>query len=561
MDAWAVVLSVVILLGTATILGLVSERFGQGPILGALLAGILLGPSVLGVLEEGRAIDMAGELGVTLLMFTVGLEFSWRELRRLGRPSALLGTFQILGTLAAGAVVLALFGLSWAAAVVAGAMIALSSTATVLATLRDRAETDSMHARLATAVLLLQDMAVVPLVLVVAALSGGSSAGEAIVSVLTSIGAALLLAGALWVLSRRVLPKLMRATASSRDLPILLSVTTCLAAAWIAHRLAVSPGIGAFVAGLFLAGSPYATRVRADVGALRALFVTAFFTTVGMRADLHWMADHLLLVLGASLALVAGKTLLAAALGIALGFRVRVAVATGLLVSQVGEFAFVLSGVQGAPGLLGDDLMQLLVAAAVLSLLVTPWLVGVAPTAGRAVEDALRRVGLVAAHEEPANPLHRRREGHVLVLGLGPSGRGAALALQARGHDVVAVELNPKMVEQAEREGIRGLCGDAASEESLVHAGLREAAAVIVTVPELRVALEVIGTCRSLAPHVIVVARSRYHAHALHLLAAGVDMVADEEWETGGKLGDAVVALLAERTGGGAPPQSSVTVT
>lgn len=546
MGAWSVVLSVVILLGTATILGLVTQRLGQGPILGALAAGILLGPDLLGIVPSGAFLDVAGELGVALLMFTVGLEFSWTELQRLGREAALAGGLQVIVTLAAGAAVLFAAGSSLPAAFVAGSMIALSSTATVIATLRDRADTDAVHARLATAVLLLQDMAVVPLVLVVAALSEGSSPQATMLAVLTSVVAALALVGVLYLLSKRVLPQLLGATASSgsRDLPILLSVTTCLAAAWAAHRFHVSPGIGAFVAGLLLAGSPFATRVRADVGALRALFVTAFFTTVGMRADLHWIAGNWALVLGASLALIAGKAALAAIVCMILGFRARVAIAAGLLLAQVGEFAFVLAGVQGVPALLGNDLAQLFVAAAAISLLVTPWIVGRAPDAGRSIESLLQRAGLVRDRGDQADPADARREGHVVVLGLGPAGRGAALALQARGKAVVAIELNPRTVAQAEREGIHALCGDAASEETLLHAGVTHAGAVIVTVPELRVAQEVIGVVRAIAPHVPVVARSRYHAHALHLLAAGAALVADEEWDTGGRLGQAVLGLL-----------------
>ena len=548
MDAWAAVLDVVILLGTATLLGLISQRLGQGPILGALAAGILLGPGLLGVVQAGAFLDMAAELGVTLLLFTVGLEFSWTELRRLGKAPAQVGALQVAATLGLAAVVLVLGGSTWSAALVAGAMIALSSTATVLATLRDRTETDAIHARLATSVLLLQDMAVVPLVLLVAALSGGGSPKQAAIAVATSLLAAAVLVGVLFVVSRRALPKLISATASSgsRDLPILLSVSACLAAAWLAHRIHVSPGIGAFVAGLFLAGSPFATRVRADIGALRVLFLTAFFMTVGMRADLHWIADHLVLVTGASIALLLGKAAVAAIIGVAFGFRVRVAVAMGLLLCQVGEFAFVLAGVQGAPELLGRDLTQLLVATAVLSLLVTPAIVARAADGGRLAESLLRRLGVVSAHDELLHPLHRLREGHVVVLGLGPAGRGAALALQAAGHEVVALELNPRTVAQAEREGIRSVCGDAGSEETLRHVGLLRAGAVVVTVPDLRVALDVIGLARAVAPSVPVVARSRYHAHALHLLAAGASMVADEEWDTGGKLGEAVIGLLGD---------------
>ncbi len=554
MDAWSFVLGAVVLLGAATALGLLSQRLGLGLIVGALLAGVLVGPSALGVVERGAFLDTAGELGVTLLLFTVGLEFSWRELARVGRRTIALGALQVLVSLAAFAALVAAGPNSWATAIVVGAMVALSSTATVIATLRERSEVDALHARLATAVLLFQDMAVVPLVILTAALTQGATASAALIGVATSLVAALALAGALYLLSRRVFPRVMAATTSSgsRDLPILVSVVTCLGAAWLAHRLGVSPGIGAFVAGLLLASSPFATRVRADIGALRALFVTTFFATVGMRADLAWIGQHAALVVLVVAVLMIGKAALAAGIGIALGFPPRVAVATGLCLAQVGEFAFVLAGVAGAPELLGETLVQLLVAAAVVSLILTPWLVTRALDVGKFVEAVLARLGIRGAPQGATalTPGGKQHSGHVLVLGLGPSGRGAALALQAAGIEVLAIELSPRTAAQAEREGIESLVGDAASDEVLEHAGLRRAKAVIVTVPDLRAGIEVIGVVRAQAPHVAIVARGRYHVHALHLLGGGATLVVDEEWETGGKMGEAAAALL----GMSAPP-------
>lgn len=545
-DAWAVLLDVVVLLVVAALLGLVTQRLGQGAILGAIGAGVLLGPDVLGLVERDGFLETAGELGVTLLMFSVGLDFAWAELRSLGKRAAGTGLAQVVVTLGATAAVAAAFGVPWPAGIAAGAMLALSSTATVMAAIHERAEDDARHARLAFAVLLLQDVAVVPIVVLVAALAQPSGATLSWTSFLVASGGAVLLAGLLWLLSRHAFPWLMGASSASRsrDLPILVSVATCLAAAWSAHRLGVSPAIGAFVAGVLLAGSPFATRVRADIGALRALFATAFFTTVGMRADLAWIGEHLGLVLGVSVALVAGKTLLASLSAAAMGWRPGVALAAGLCLAQVGEFAFVIAGVRGAPALLGEHLLQLIVAVSVLSLAATPWMVRSAGPLGAALDRLLRRSRRLRALASSAgdDAPHAPRSGHVIVLGLGPAGRGAAAALQAHGIEVVAVELNSRSAAQAEREGIATIVGDAAHEEVLRRADLTHAAALVLTFPDLRASLDIMAVARAVAPNVPVFARSRYHVHALALLAHGATEVVDEEWQTGGSLAREVLS-------------------
>jgi CPA2 family monovalent cation:H+ antiporter-2 len=567
MTPWSAVVEVVLLLLAAAVLGVLARRLGQPPLLGALVAGLVLGPDALGVVDRGPLLDILGELGVALLLFTIGLELTWTELRHVGKRAIRWGALQIAVTIAAAALYALAEAENWRTALVVGAMVALSSTACVLGVLRDRAEDDASWARSAMAILVFQDLALVPLVVLVAALGGAKTPGSVALALAWSAVAAALLVGGLMLLSRRVLPRLMGAVSATgtRDLPILVAVATCLGASWAAHEMGVSPAMGAFVAGVLLSNSPFATRVRSDVSALRALFVTTFFASIGMLASPAWIVQHPLRVAFAVILILVGKALIVALIGAWLRHRIRHAVATALCLAQVGEFAFVLASVARSEGLLDPDLSQLLLTASVVSLLVTPWLVSIAPRVGRVVEQAVldwrARIGLGEPPDAMATLVRPPRlRGHVIVVGLGPAGRGACLDLIGHGVRVLALDISVRGVREAEREGIPARVGDGAQEEVLAQADVEGCRAVIVAIPELRVAIDVIEAVRAKAGHVPVIARARHHVHALHLLAAGAAHAVDEEWEMGGKLGVAARAALSEAETSPAIPRSAIHV-
>ncbi|MFH1417633.1 MAG: cation:proton antiporter, partial [Planctomycetota bacterium] len=275
MDIWTALLDVLILLFAALALGALCERLGQSAILGYLLAGTLLGPNALDAMPNHRAVSAIAELGVALLLFTIGLEFSWRRLRNLGPIALAGGTLQVVLTGAVAAGICSVLGLGGPASVAVGAMIALSSTACVLRVLAGRAEIDSVHGRNALGILLLQDISLIPLVLIITALGGEGSMAQMGWEMGRAIGGAAVLIAVFYVLFNYFVPLVLstEATARSRELTILLAIVTVVGAAWAAHRVGLSPALGAFVAGMLLAGSPFAIQIRADVASLRTLFV------------------------------------------------------------------------------------------------------------------------------------------------------------------------------------------------------------------------------------------------------------------------------------------------
>lgn len=545
-EGWSIVLDIVMLLTTAMLLGVVFERLKQSAIVGYLITGMVLGPGALNWVGNDTVISGMAELGVFLLLFTIGLEFSWKRLRSLGSVALGGGTAQILITTLLVAGVAMLLGLGKKEALAVGLLVAPSSTAGVLRMLSERAEVDSMHGRASIGILLLQDIALVPMVLVMSMLAGSAQVVSPWLGLARSMGVTLVVFASFYCISNYFLPKLLVATALSRnrELPILLAVATCMGATWICHLLDVSPALGAFIAGMLLAESPFATQLRADVGAFRTVFVTLFFVSIGMLADLAWIGHHLPLLITVVGVIVLGKT--AVTTGAVKPFRqpMRHAVATGLSTAQIGEFSFLLGQIAFAGGVLHPDRYRMLVSATVATLLMTPFLVAAAPRAGKRMEDWFR---ILIPGLRPSlgsvNPASLLRD-HVIVVGFGPAGRGAAESLRRMNFPVVVVDLNPRTIPQARERGFLAALGDAAHSEILTHIHVGSARAVVVTLPDHRAVIEVIQKVRALAPNARILARSRYHIYAEDIARAGADFVIDEEERMGGLLGEEILRQL-----------------
>ncbi len=550
MNLWTALLDVLILLLAAMLLGALFERLKQSAILGYLLAGTLLGPNALDLMPNHRAVATIAELGVALLLFTIGLEFSWRRLRTIGSIALGGGTVQVLvtGTLAAG--VCLTLGLGGRPALAVGAMIALSSTACVLRLLVRRAEIDGVYGRNALGILLLQDIAVVPLVLVVTALGGDSSSSVAQIGweMGRAIGVAALLVAVLFLLLNYVVPLLLRAkeAALNRDLPILLAIVTVVGAAWASDKLGLSPALGAFIAGLLLAESPFATQIRADIAPLRTLFVTLFFSSIGMLSNPAWVLEHWALVVAVVAAIVFGKTVVISGVARLLRSSPGHALATGICLAQVGEFSFVLAEVARHGQLIDGDLFELIVAATVGTLFLTPYLVALAPHLATIVGRlSARGPQMLHPLDETSPQPDEELSGHIVIVGFGPAGQRIAETLMQRYRSLlVVVELNTKSADVARTYGLRTYIGDATRTEVLEHLHVERARTVAVTVPDPAAARHVIEGVRSLSPEIPVIARARYHVYRWELIVAGAEVVIDEEDEVGLHMARAISGTL-----------------
>ena len=546
MQFWSLLADVTLLLGAAALLGIAFQRLHGSAVVGYLLAGMLVGPGLLGWISSStEAIHEVAEIGVALLLFTIGLEISGHRLRAMAGRGLLLGLLQVCGTGVVAWAVARLFGATNTAAVVIAAMVALSSTATVARVLLDRSELDAAHGRAALGVLVLQDLALVPLLLVVGLLGEGGGGG----SISAAIGDAsvklvLLVVGVI-VVGVLLMPRVLRAAAIRRsaDLPIVTGVVSCLAAMWLAHRLDMSPALGAFIAGLVLAGTPFAAQVRADIAPLRSIFMTLFFVSVGMLANFPWLLEgsHLLQVFLVAAGIIVGKTVLLWLLAMALRWPRRVAVATGLCLAQIGEFSFVIGSLAHDGGVIDYEAMQLLLSASLATLLVAPMLAGRARAIAARVDSALGGVAPDSGDADLSG-----LQNHVIVLGFGPAGQHGATAMEEGGRTVVVLDMSPGGIERARRRGLIAVLGDATRREHLVHAGIAEARLLVTTLPDHRASVSAIQQARAAAPSITVVARARWARMSRELHAAGADVVVDEEDRVGDALGDAVLHHLGQ---------------
>lgn len=546
-QGWGLMLDLVAILAAAFLLGALMERFRQGAVLGYILAGMLLGPSGAGLVREVSTVQILAELGISLVLFSIGLEFSWRELRKLGRVAVGGGALQILLTASLFAGLALAMRLPWREAVALGAIASLSSTMLVLRGLKETGELDAPHGKASFGVLLIQDIALIPLVLLLTMIAPSPAqeppdwraVGVSLLGVVVAIGAFVAVAVVL-------LPRLLssRAMARNRELPILLAVTTCIGAAWAAESIGISPALGAFVAGILLAETGFASQLLADVAPLRALFATLFFASIGMLANLHWVWGNLGLVLLFSAVLIVGKTFMAAGALHALRLPPISAAASGLCLAQVGELSFVLLQLALSLGLLSERSGQLATSAAVVSLLLCPILVARSSSlAGVLATPLLKRR---SGHQEAWQP-KEKPSGHVVVVGYGQAGREACRSLVRAGGEVLVLETNRRLVHLARDAGFKALLADGTQTENLEHAGLERAKGLIIALSEHRTVSLVASQAKRLAPDLPVVARARYHLFHEEIDLAGADIVVDEESETGRLLGEEMAHHLGLR--------------
>ena len=531
MELWTILGDIVVLLVACLLLGGLMSRLGQSPLVGYLIAGMLLGgPGGFQLVKSNEEIEAIAELGVALLLFSLGLEFSFDRLKRLGSKPLIGGVIQIVVTILLAAAIAYLFGVGWKSAVAFGVMICLSSTAIVLRMLMERGEVDMPHGRSAVAVLLTQDMAVVPLALVMTILGGRGEPGQ----FWQEMGA-LLLSMTLLVVGLLMLTRLANLTLElltverNRELAVIFAVVMGLGAAWAAHYVEISPALGAFVAGMMLGSSAFATQIRADVASLRVVLLTLFFGAVGMIADPIWMARNWYLVALVTLLIVVGKTIVITIIFRALRKSVRTAAAVGLSLAQVGEFAFVLGKI-GRDSVVGDELHALVVSVAIVSLFLSALLVPLAPWFGNQVAAWWGRKPAADFTADPA------QLPQAVIIGFGPSGQLAASSLVDRGVRVGVIDLNAEGVRRARELGFMAEIGDATQAEVLKHAHVGHATAVVITVPHFQSALAILGMVRQEAPEARVYVRARYQMHADQFANAGADYVVGDELQVGERL-------------------------
>lgn len=511
-------------------------RFKIVPIVGFLIAGVIIGPNALGLVQDQELVDILAEIGIILLLFTIGIEFSLEKLSRIKKAIFLGGGLQVSLTVTIVTFILALWGIGWNAAIYTGCLVALSSTAIILGLLSDEDKTDTPSGQLSLAVLIFQDLIIIVMVLLVPMLAGES---QTLTGISWILAKAFLLIILVLVLAQRIVPWILEKVAKTRrqELFLLTVVAICFGTAALTNMVGVSLALGAFLAGLVVSESHFSEQAISEILPLRTIFNAVFFVSVGMLLDISYVIENPLIILGIAMSVVILKFIITTTSLITLKYPMRIIGASGFTLAQIGEFSFVLERVGRSAGLypagMGEPGVQTFIAVAVLLMIITPFMV----QKSTAVGDFLNRTPLNnLARTTKTNTRQEEQkvklEDHVIIVGYGPAGRHLVQVLRDTGIPFVVIEMNPDSVEEMHEKDIPAIFGDASQRHILELAAVRKAKLCVIATNDPESSPRIVQRVRHLNPIIQIVVRTRYLSELDRFEKLGADIVVPEEMET-----------------------------
>jgi len=550
---------ILLMIAAAGVVTLLFRRLRLSAIPAYLVAGVLLGPDVMGAVSDVERVDSISLLATTLLMFTIGLHLDIADMR--GRIRAVFvialgaaGIQTLLGAVGAG-----LIGFNPGTGAAIAMAISMSSTAAVLKLLQARRELRQTHGRICLGVLLVQDLLVVVVLAALPAMVGGGGGADTggpagFQLFLDLAGRALVATGALGlliVIGRTALPRLMFAAVQlgGQELLLLLATTAGLGAAALTAALGLSTELGAFVAGFLLAGTPFRHELSGQLAPMRDLFMAVFFVAVGLSVDVAAAFEWWWVIGLGVVGVMAVKMISIGGLTLAMGAPIPVAIVVGFTLAQAGEFTLIVLHAASDVGIVGETAEVVCVGIVAVTLILTPGLIETGrDVARRAAHQRFVRAragGPLASKEGESSPVPGAR--HVIVGGFGPVGRAIAQRVEAQGVPVTIIDLNPATIERQSELGRRVVFGDVSNPSVLESAGVEDAIAVILTIPDDPAMLRAVRAVRVMAPHAFVAVRAGLVSRGMMAKELGADYAVAEELAAAEALSQQVARCLAER--------------
>lgn len=526
-----VLLDLEILFGLAVLTVILFRRLRFPSIIGFLAAGLLAGPHTLALVPNTHHVEQLAEIGVVLLLFTIGIEFSLKELMRIREMVFWGGGLQVALTILAVALLGLLLDFPLRQSLFFGSLVALSSTAIIMKLLMDAGEIDAPHGKTALGILIFQDLCVVPLMLFTPIL-GGSVQGLSEVALVA--GKALLVVAAAHYGARYAIPWILRQAvrARSRELFVLTVIFIGFGTALLTAQAGLSPALGAFIAGLAISESEYSQQVLGDIAPFRDAFMSLFFISVGMLLDPMTIVRHPLAVLLLVLAILTLKTVITTGVARAIGLPLRVAIMAALALAQIGEFSFLLSQSGLKHGLLSPEIYQLFIAASVATMALTPLCLRIAPPFALLALKVLPRPLTQGSNALVGKEKKIALSGHVAIVGFGLNGRNLAGTLKHLDIPYVVIETNPYTVSAERKRGEQIIFGDASQQEVLSHARAEHARIMVIAISDAAAGRRIVAQARQMNPAIHIIARTRYLAEVEPLSRLGANEVIPEEFET-----------------------------
>ena len=511
---------------------LLCARLRIPTIVGLLLTGVICGPHGLGIIQAVHEVEMMAEIGIVLLLFTIGLEFSLAKLLRIKNLVIIGGALQVIVTILCSAALASIVGVPPSKAMFFGFLVALSSTAIVLRLLQDRAQITTPHGQLIVAILIFQDIAVVPLMLMTPLLAGGEEIHH--MALIFQLGRGLLILGAVFITARWLVPHLLFQIARTRNsqLFILCVLFLCLAVAWATSYAGLSLALGAFLAGIIISESEYSSHAVGNILPFQQVFTSFFFVSIGMLLNLEVLFDNLPLVLLIAITVLSLKFFVAGGIVSVMGYPLRTAIITGLGVCQVGEFAFILAATGIKHNLISAHSYQLFLATSLLTMGLTPLLLSIAPRVVDLVHRFKLPDRLQQGRSKPEIPQGKRYKDHLVIIGFGVCGRNLAWAARIADIDYVILEMNPETVRRERANGEPMFFGDATQEAVLEQVNAAEARTVVIAINDPVAVRRMVEEIRALSSRAYIIVRTRYLHELQPIRDLGADDVIPEEFET-----------------------------
>lgn len=525
---------ILILLGFSVVIVFVLKRLKLPSIIGFLLTGIVIGPYGLSLIKAVEQVEILSEVGVILLLFVIGMELSIKQLVSIKKTVFIGGFLQVGLTVGVAALVYNLLGNSWNESVFVGFLFSLSSTAIVLKTLQDRQEISAPHARNALAILIFQDIIVVPMMLITPMIAGESS--DITMDILMLLLKSAIVVVLTYVSARYVVPRLMHAVAktNSKELFLLVTITLCFTIAFLTAEIGLSLALGAFIAGLIISESEYSHQATSIILPFRELFTSFFFVSVGMLLDLSFFLSNIPIILLLVFIVLILKSLVATIAVAILKYPTKTAILTGLALFQVGEFAFILSKIGIKYNLLTAQTNQYFLSVSIVSMILTPFVIIFSENIADKVLGVKRKLGLKrdldsSGIEEIVAP---RLENHLVIIGYGSNGSNLVKAAMASNIPFIVIETNAEIVKREKAKGLPIIFGDATNDHILETVHLSRARAAVIAISKNTETQNIIKNIRSISDSLYLVVRTRYVKETSELLALGADEVIPEEFET-----------------------------
>ena len=524
MHDYSIIKDIVLILLVSIPIIVIFNRIQLPSIVGFLIAGIILGPSVLKIISNPEQIEVMAEIGVILLLFSVGLEVSLKELLNIKKILIIGGGLQVVVTILISSIIIYAVGVPTKQAIFFGMLISLSSTVIVLKLLSDKDELDAPHGKFSVAISVFQDLAIVPMFLIVDLLGASEmvSFGEASIRLLTAFGAVAVIIFAAKYLSPHILYRL--AKLRMKEIFTVGVILLILGTAYFTYSMGLSFALGAFIAGLIFSESEYSHQIIADTRPLRDAFNSLFFVSVGLLLNLTFVAENPLIVIASSLGVVLLKALTIFFIVLLMKYPIRIAILVGIGLAQVGEFSFILGEYGFRLNLVPPELFNILISSTIITMILTPFLFKLAP-----------RIAGKSARPDSGKSKEKIIEevqGHVIIAGFGLNGRNLAHVLKETGIKYVIIEMNPDTIKKEKLKGENIIYGDIGNYEVLKIALIPKAKVFVIAISDRSTSRRAVKIAKQLNPNLFVIVRTRFMKETDELVKLGADMVIPEEFET-----------------------------